>query len=104
MVTVSRRVLLPLLALILVPTVFSVLAPSPIQAGKIPSFLVATAAPIERLYPPVTWLDTRTFRLTTSFTTTYSSHDFAPYTAVLSHRIMPNEEFDIVYPGSETEP
>ena len=148
MVTVSRRVLLPLLALILVPTVFSVLASNPIQAGETPSFLLATAAPIERLSPPVTWVDDLENKLTSYFTKKYPAYDFAPYTqeldrirgavslgdrwgakremgmflnmltsrayglgddaaeelAVLSHRIMPDEEFGIVYPGSETEP
>ena len=48
MVTVGRRVLLPSLAPNLVPAVFSVLATNPIQAGEIPSFLLATAAPTER--------------------------------------------------------
>jgi hypothetical protein len=148
MVTVSRRVLLPLLALMLVPTVFSVLAPNPIQAGETPSFLLATAAPTESLSPPVTWLDDLENRLTTYFTKKYPAYDFAPYAqeldrirgavnrrdrwgakremgvflnmlasrayglgddaaeelAVLSQRIMPDEEFGIVYPGSETEP
>ena len=148
MVTVSRRVLLPFLALILVPPVFSVLAPNPIQAGETPSFLLATVAPTERLSPPVTWLDTLQFRLTTYFTKKYPAYDFSPYAqeldrirgavsrgdrwgakremgvflnmiasrayglgddaaeelAVLSQRMMPDEEFGIVYPGSETEP
>jgi hypothetical protein len=104
MVTVSRRVLLSLLALILVLTVFSMLASNPIQAGKTPSFLLATAASTERLSPPVTRVDTRTFRLTTYFTKTYPAYDFSPYAAVLSQRIMPDEEFGIVYPGSGREP
>ena len=104
MVTVRRRVLLPLLALILVPPVLSVLAPNPIQAGETPSFLLATAAPTERLSPPVTWLDDLENRLTTYFTKKYPVYDFSPYTAVLSHRIMPDEELGIVYPGSITEP
>lgn len=148
MVTVSRRVLLPLLALILVPAAFSVLAPNPIQAGETPSFLLAAAAPTERLSPPVTWLDDLERRLTTYFTKKYPAYDFAPYAqeldrirgavslgdrwgakremgvflkmlairayglgddaaeelAGLSQRIMPDEEFGIVYPGSETEP
>ena len=56
MVTVSRQVLLPFLALVLVPLVFSVLAPNPLQAGETPTFLLASAAPTERLAPPVTWL------------------------------------------------
>lgn len=148
MVTVRRRVLLPLLALILVPPVLSVLAPNPIQAGETPSFLMATAAPTERLSPPVTWLDDLENRLTTYFTKKYPAYDFAPYAqeldrirgalslgdrwgakremgvflnmlairayglgddaaeelAGLSQRIMPDEEFGIVYPGSEAEP
>ena len=79
MVTVRRRVLLPLLALILVPDVFFVLAPNPIQAGETPSFLMATAAPTERLSPPVTWLDHLENRLTTYFTKKYPAYDFAPY-------------------------
>ena len=43
MVNVSRRVLLPFLAPPLAPSVFSVLAPNPIQAGETPYFLSATA-------------------------------------------------------------
>jgi len=147
MVTVSRRVLLPFLAPILVPAVFSVLAPNPIQAGETPSFLLATAAPTERLAPPVTWLDDLEHKLTTYFTKKYPAYDFSPYAqeldrirsavslgdrwgakremgvflnmlairayglgddaaeelAVLSQQIMPDEEFGIVYPGSEAE-
>ena len=147
MVTVSRRVLLPFLAPILVPVVFSVLAPNPIQAGQTPSFLLAIAAPTERLSPPLTWLDDLEHRLTTYFTKKYPAYDFAPYAqeldrirgavslgdrwgakremgvflnmlasrayglgddaaeelAVLSQRIMPDEEFGILYPGLETE-
>ena len=146
MVTVSRRVLLPFLAPILVPVVFSVLAPNPIQAGQTPSFLLTTAAPTERLSPPLTWLDDLEHRLTTYFTKKYPAYDFAPYAqeldrirgavslgdrwgakremgvflnmlasrayglgddaaeelAVLSQRIMPDEEFGILYPGLET--
>jgi hypothetical protein len=148
MVTVSHRVLLFRLALILVPPVFSVIAPNPIQAGETPSFLLATAAPTERLSPPVTWLDNLEQRLTTYFTKKYPAYDFSPYAqeldrirgasslgnqwgakremgvfltmlasrayglgddaaeelAVLSQRIMPDEEFGIVYPGSGREP
>jgi hypothetical protein len=79
MVTVSRRVLLPLLALILVPAVFSMLAPNPLQAGETPSFLLATAAPTERLAPLVTWLDDLEQKLTTYFTKKYPAYDFSPY-------------------------
>ena len=79
MVTVSRRVLLSLLALILVPPVFSVLAPNPIQAGETPSFLLATAAATERFSPPVTWLDDLERRLTTYFTKKYPAYDFSSY-------------------------
>ena len=148
MVTVSRQVLLPFLALVLVPLVFSVLAPNPLQAGETPSFLLASAAPSERLAPSVTWLDDLENRLTTYFTKKYPAYDFAPYAqeldrirgaislgdrwgakremglfltmlasrayglgddaaeelAVLSQRIMPDEEFGIVYPGSGREP
>jgi hypothetical protein len=148
MVTVSRRVLLPFLAPILVPVVFSVLAPNPIQAGQTPSFLPATAAPTERRSSPVTWLDDLEHRLKTYFTKKYPAYDFSPYAqeldrirgavslgdqwgakremgvflkmlsirahglgddaaeelAVLSQRIMPDEEFGIVYPGSVAEP
>lgn len=104
MVTGSRRVLLPLLALILVPPVFSVLAPNPIQAGETPSFLRATVAPVERLSPPITWLDDLENRLTTSFTKTYPAYDFSPHAAVLEHQIMPDEKFGIVYLGSKNEP
>ena len=144
MVTVRHRVLLSLLAPILVPTVFSVLAPNPIQASETPSFLLATTAPAERLAPPVTWLDDLEHQLTTYFTKKYPAYDFSPYAqeldrirgavglgdqwgakremgvflkmleirayglgddaaeelAVLSQRIMPDEEFGIVYPGS----
>jgi hypothetical protein len=148
MVTVPRRVLLSLLAPILVPPVFSVLAPNPIQAGETSSFLLATAAPTERVSPPVTWLDDLENRLTTHFTKKYPEYDFSPYAqelsrirgavnlgdqwgakretgvflkmleirayglgddaaeelAVLSQRIMPDEEFGIVYPGSGRKP
>ena len=148
MVTVSHRVLLPLLALILVPPAFSVLAPNPIQAGETPSFLLATVAPTEHLSPPVTWLDDLEHKVTTYFTKKYPDYDFAPYAqeldrirgavrlgdrwgakremgvflkmlatrayglgddaaeelAVLSQQMMPDEEFGIVYPGSEREP
>ena len=148
MVTVSRRVFLSLLALILVPPAFFMLAPNPIQAGDTPSFLLATAVPAERLSPPVTWLDDLENKLTTYFTKKYPAYDFSPYAqelarirgavslgdrwgakremgvfltmlssrayglgddaaeelAVLSQRIMPDEEFGIVYPGSGREP
>jgi len=148
MVTVSRQVLLPFLALVLVPLVFSVLAPNPLQAGETPSFLLASAAPTERLAPPASWLDDLENRLTTYFTKKYPAYDFAPYAqeldrirgaislgdrwgakremgvfltmlasrayglgddaaeelAVLSQRVMPDEEFGIVYPGSGREP
>jgi hypothetical protein len=79
MVTVGRRVLLPSLAPNLVPAVFPVLATNPIQAGEIPSFLLATAAPTERRSPPVTWLDDLEHRLTTYFTKKYPAYDFSPY-------------------------
>ena len=79
MVTVSRRVLLSLLAPILVPAVCSMLASNPVQAGETPSFLLATVATTERLTPPVTWLDDLEQRLTTYFTKKYPAYDFSPY-------------------------
>jgi hypothetical protein len=135
------------LAPILVPALFSVLAPNPIQAGETPSFLPAAAAPTERLSPSITWLDELEHRLTTYFTKKYPAYDFSPYAqeldrirgavslgdrwgakremgvflkmlatrayglgddaadelAVLSQQIMPDEEFGIIYPGSETD-
>ena len=148
MVTVSSRALLAFLAPILVPTVCCVLAPNPIQAGENPSFLLATAAPTERLAPPVTWLDDLEHKLTTYSTKKYPAYDFSPSAhelsrirdaarlgyrwsakremgvflnmlairayglgddaaeelALLSQRIMPDQEFGMIYPGSETEP
>ncbi|MBU6432085.1 MAG: hypothetical protein KGS09_14545 [Nitrospirae bacterium] len=147
MVTVSHRVLPPLLALILEPPVFFVLAPNPIQASETPSFLLATAAPTEHLSPPVIWLDDLERKLTTYIAKKYPAYDFSPYAqeldrirgavslgdrwgakremgvflkmlatrahglgddaadelAMLSQQIMPDEEFGIVYPGSERE-
>ena len=147
MVTVSHRVLPPLLALILAPPVFFVLAPNPIQASETPSFLLATAAPTEHLSPPVIWLDDLERKLTTYIAKKYPAYDFSPYAqeldrirgavslgdrwgakremgvflkmlatrahglrddaadelAMLSQQIMPDEEFGIVYPGSERE-
>lgn len=146
--TVGHRLVLPLLALLLMPPAFSVPAPNPVQAGETPSILLATAAPTERLAPPVTWLDDLEHKLTTYFTKKYPSYDFSPYAqeldrirgalslgdrwaakremgvflkmltirayglgddaaeelAVLSQRMMPDEEFGIVYPGSERAP
>jgi len=84
MVTVSRRDIFPLLVPILAPTTFSMLAPNPIQSGKNPSFLLATAAPTERLAPPVTWLDHLEHKLTTYFTKKYLAYDFSPYAHELS--------------------
>ena len=146
--TVGHRLVLSLLALILVPPVFCVLAPNPVQAGETPSILLATTASTERLAPPVIWLETLQFRLTTYFTKKYPAYDFSPYAqeldrirgalnlgdrwgakremgvflkmlairayglgddaaeelAVLSQQMMPDEEFGIVYPGSDGEP
>jgi hypothetical protein len=148
MVTVRRRILLSLLAPILVPPVFSVLEPNPIQAGETPSLLLATTAPTEHVSPPVTWVDDLENRLTTYFTKKYPEYDFSPYSqelsrirgavslgdqwgakremgvflmmlairayglgndaaeelAVFSQRIMLDEEFGIVYPGTGREP
>ena len=76
---VGHQRILPLLTRILVPPVFSVLAPNPIQAGETPSFLLAATAPTERLAPPVFWLDTLQFRLTPYVTKKYPAYDFSPY-------------------------
>jgi len=40
---------------------------------------MATAAPSERLSPPVTWLDDLEHQLTTYFTKKYPAYDFSPY-------------------------
>jgi hypothetical protein len=148
MVAVSSRALLAFLAPILVPTVCCVLTSDPIQAGENPSFLLATAAPTERLAPPVTRLDDLVSTLTTHFTKKYSGYDSSPCAhelsrirdaarlgdrwgakremgvflnmlairayglgddaaeklAVLSQRIMSDQEFCMIDPGSETEP
>jgi hypothetical protein len=79
MISVSRRILLSPLALSRVPPVFSMLAPNPIQVGEIPSFLLATAAPTERLSPPVPWLNDLEHRMRTYFTKKYPSYDFSAY-------------------------
>ena len=76
---VGHRLILPLLTQILVPPVFSVLAPNPIQAGETPTVLPATVTPTERLAPPLIWLDTLQFRLTAHFTKKYPAYDCSPY-------------------------
>ncbi|MBI3806932.1 MAG: hypothetical protein HY281_05370, partial [Nitrospirae bacterium] len=144
----SHRVLLPFLALVLVPTACSMLASNPLQAAVTPSFLLATAVFTEQHSPPITWQDDLDHSLTTYFTKKYPAYDFSPYAlelsrirsavsmgdrwgakremgvfltmltsrayglgdeaakelAVISQRIMPDEEFGIVYPGSGREP
>jgi hypothetical protein len=65
MVTVSRRGLLPLLAPILGPTVFSMLAPNPIQASETQSFLLAIA-PVKHHSPWATWQGGLDHSLTTT--------------------------------------
>ena len=80
--TVGHRLTLPLLALFLVPSAFSVPAPNLIQTPETPTILPATVAHTERLAPPVIWLDTLQFRLTTYFTKNYPNcpaYDFSPY-------------------------
>ena len=84
MVTVSRRVLLPFLTPILVPTVCFVFGPLPVQAGETPSFLLASAAPTEHLTPPVAWLDDLEHSLTTYFMKKYPTYDFTPYAQELN--------------------
>jgi hypothetical protein len=124
------------------------LAPNSIQACENPSFLLATAAPTERLAPSITWLDELEHKLTTYLTKKYPGYDFSPYAhelsrirdaarlgdrwgakremgvflnmlairayglgddaaeelALLSQQTMPDQEFGIIYPGSEPEP
>jgi hypothetical protein len=124
-----------------------VLAPNPIQAGENPSFLLATAAPTERLASPVTWLDDLVSTLTAHLTKKYPGYDFFPYAhelrrirdaarlgdrwgatlemgvflnmlairayglgddsaeelAVRAQRVIPDQDFWIIYPGSKTE-
>ena len=58
METVGQRLVLLLLALCLVPSAFSLPAPNIIQANEPPSTLLAIAALIEPLSPPVTQLST----------------------------------------------
>ena len=76
--TVGHRRVLPLLALLLVPSAFSVPAPNLIQTNETPSFLTATDTPIEPLSQPVTRLSAFPFRLTTYIT--YPACDCSPYT------------------------
>jgi len=143
--TVGHRPVLPLLALLRVSYAFFVTAPNPVQASETPTVLPATVTPTERLAPPVIWLDTLQFRLTTYFTKKYPAYDFSPYARELdrirgalslgdrwgakremgvflsirasrayglggdaakeladfSLQMMPDEEFGIVYPGSD---
>ena len=61
--TVGHRLLLPLLALFLVSSAFSLPAPDLIRANGTPSVLLATAALIEPLSPPVTQLSASPFML-----------------------------------------
>ena len=61
--TVGHRLVLPLLALLLTPSAFSMPAPNLTQANETPSFLPATPALIEPLSPPVTRLNTFLFML-----------------------------------------
>jgi hypothetical protein len=83
MESISSRTGISLLALLLVPSAFSVLATVHIQAGETPSILLATAAPTERLLPPAAWVDDLEHRLTTYFATKYPDYDFGPYTQKL---------------------
>jgi hypothetical protein len=78
MQTVTRRILLPFLPLILVPPVFFVVSYCT-EAHATASFPSATAAPTERLSPSVTWVDDLEDKLTTYLTEKYPAYDFAPY-------------------------
>lgn len=79
MQTVTCRVLISPLALILVPPVFFGLLSNCIEAGATSSFLLATVDPTERPSPSVTWADDLDRRLTTYFPEKYPAYDFAPY-------------------------
>jgi hypothetical protein len=79
METVTRRVLISPLAMILVPPVFFGLVSTSIEAGATSSSLLATVDPAEGASPSVTWADDLDRRLTTYFTEKYPAFDFAPY-------------------------
>ena len=77
--TVGHRPVLPLLAWLLVPYAFSVPAPNLIQTSETPTIPPATVALTECLAPPLNWLDTLQFRLTTHLTKKVPAYDFSPY-------------------------
>jgi hypothetical protein len=81
---VRRRAFLPLLALILLSAVFFILVPTRIHGGDTPSVLLVSAAPTDRLSPPVTWVENLDHRLRTYFTKKYPGYDFAPYAQELN--------------------
>ena len=78
----SRSALLPLSALVVVPVVCLLLAPSRVAAADIPSSVPAAAAPAERSSSQ-TWADDLERRLLTYLTKKYPSYDFSPYTQEL---------------------
>ncbi len=83
METASRFVLLPVSALILVPTLCCILPSSQVQAADSPLFLLAAAAPADRPSPPPTWADDLERQLSTYLKKKYPSYDFTPYTQEL---------------------
>ena len=83
METASRFILLPALALILVPTFYCVLPSNQVLAADSPLFWLAAAAPAERPSPPPTWVDDLEQRLSTYLKKKYPAYDFTPYTQEL---------------------
>lgn len=80
MKTITRRTLLPRLALILgLPVIILWLGAHDGEAGATSSLPLATAAPTERLSPPITWVDDLEDKLATYFTEKYPAYDFTPY-------------------------
>ncbi len=83
MTTVSRSNFIPPPALVLVSAFCSVLPSTQVLAADHPAFLLAAAAPTERLSPPPSWADDLEHRLSTYFKKKYPSYDFTPYTEEL---------------------
>ena len=84
MKTVSRSLLIPASALILVPTFCCTFPPTHIWAAEHPVFLLAAETPAERPSQPPTWADDLDHRLSTYFKKKYPSFDFTPYTEELT--------------------
>lgn len=81
---ITRRfILFPVSALILVPTLYSVLPSSQVMAADSPLFLLAATAPAERPSQPPTWADDLERQLSTYLKKKYPTYDFTPYTEEL---------------------